>query len=181
YFLQLRQWSTFGTLEVATQTESEAKEYSVITEEDCEILKIPAKDYTRLKLEKIKLENKEKVKLILKCPYYEEWPILSIYELVALIKWKKFPPGHVIVESGKIISFVAYINSGYCDIYRSIVGLMKLQPKKVKKIQKLVCMGKLKEKESFGEISVLLQVPFTCTIVTGKEVEMAIIEDKDLF
>lgn len=50
YFLQLRQWSTFGTLEVATQTESEAKEYSVITEEDCEILKIPAKDYTRLKL-----------------------------------------------------------------------------------------------------------------------------------
>lgn len=42
-------------------------------------------------------------------------------------------------------------------------------------------MGKLNEKESFGEISVLLQVPFTCTIVTGKEVEMAIIEDKDLF
>lgn len=42
-------------------------------------------------------------------------------------------------------------------------------------------MGKLNEKESFGEISALLQVPFTCTIVTGKEVEMAIIEDKDLF
>nr|XP_045751552.1 cyclic nucleotide-binding domain-containing protein 1 [Mirounga angustirostris] len=177
----LRQWSTFGTLEVAAQTKSETKEHSVITEEDCEILKIPAKDYARLKSEKIKLENKEKVKLIRKCPYYEEWPTLSIYELVALIKWKKFPPGHVIVESGKIISFVAYINSGYCDIYRNIVGLMKLQSKKVKKIQKLVCMGRLKEKESFGEISVLLQVPFTCTIVTGKEVEMAIIDDKDLF
>lgn len=42
-------------------------------------------------------------------------------------------------------------------------------------------MGQLKEKESFGEISVLLQVPFTCTIITEKEVEMAIIEDKDLF
>nr|XP_025726315.1 cyclic nucleotide-binding domain-containing protein 1 [Callorhinus ursinus] len=177
----LRQWSTFGTLEVAAQTKSETKEHSVITEEDCEILKIPAKDYARLKSEKIKLENKEKVKLIRKCPYYEEWPTLSIYELVALIKWKKFPPGHVIVESGKIISFVAYINSGYCDIYRNIVGLTKLQSKKVKKIQKLVYMGRLKEKESFGEISVLLQVPFTCTIVTGKEVEMAIIEDKDLF
>nr|XP_035922835.1 cyclic nucleotide-binding domain-containing protein 1 [Halichoerus grypus] len=181
FWILLRQWSTFGTLEVAAQTKSETKEHSVITEEDCEILKIPAKDYARLKSEKIKLENKEKVKLIRKCPYYEEWPTLSIYELVALIKWKKFPPGHVIVESGKIISFVAYINSGYCDIYRNIVGLMKLQSKKVKKIQKLVCMGRLKEKESFGEISVLLQVPFTCTIVTGKEVEMAIIEDKDLF
>uniref|UniRef100_A0A8C0KJE4 Cyclic nucleotide binding domain containing 1 n=1 Tax=Canis lupus dingo TaxID=286419 RepID=A0A8C0KJE4_CANLU len=176
----LGQWSTFGTLEVAAQTESETKEYSVITEEDCEILKISAKNYARLKSEKIKLENKQKVKLIRKCPYYEEWPTLSIYELVALIKWKKFPPGHMIVESGKIISFVAYINSGYCNIYRNIVGLTKLEPKK-KKIKKLVCMGKLKEKESFGEISVLLQVPFTCTIITGKEVEMAIIEDKDLF
>lgn len=42
-------------------------------------------------------------------------------------------------------------------------------------------MGRLKEKESFGEISVLLQDPFPCTIITGKEVEMAIIEDKDIF
>ncbi|XP_039079816.1 cyclic nucleotide-binding domain-containing protein 1-like [Hyaena hyaena] len=177
----LRQWSTFGTLEVTAQTELETKEYSVITEEDCEILKIPAKDFARLKSEKIKLENKEKMKLIRNCPYYEEWPTLSICELVALIKWKKFPPGHVIVETGKIISFVAYINSGYCNIYRDVVGLIKLQPKKVKKIQKLVCMGTLKEKESFGEISVLLQLPFTCTIITGEEVEMAIIEDKDVF
>ncbi|XP_077627466.1 cyclic nucleotide-binding domain-containing protein 1 isoform X3 [Crocuta crocuta] len=177
----LRQWSTFGTLEVTAQTELETEEYSVITEEDCEILKIPAKDFARLKSEKIKLENKEKMKLIHNCPYYEEWPTLSICELVALIKWKKFPPGHVIVETGKIISFVAYINSGYCNIYRNVVGLIKLQPKKVKKIQKLVCMGTLKEKESFGEISVLLQLPFTCTIITGEEVEMAIIEDKDVF
>lgn len=41
-------------------------------------------------------------------------------------------------------------------------------------------MGKLKERESFGEISILLQSPFTCTIITGREVEMAIIEDKDI-
>uniref|UniRef100_A0A673UZY1 Cyclic nucleotide binding domain containing 1 n=1 Tax=Suricata suricatta TaxID=37032 RepID=A0A673UZY1_SURSU len=178
---KLQQWSAFGTLEVKAQTDSETKEYTVITVEDCEILKIPAKDFSRLKSEKLKHENKEKVKLIHNCPYYEEWPTLSICKLAALIKWKKFPPGHVIVESGKIITFVAYINSGYCNVYRNIIGLMKLQPKKVKKIQKLVCMGTLKEKESFGEISILLQVPFTCTIVTGEEVEMAIIEDKDLF
>ncbi|XP_032325800.1 cyclic nucleotide-binding domain-containing protein 1 [Camelus ferus] len=177
----LGQWSTFGTLEVTAKIESETKAYSVVTEEDCEILKIPAKNCAKLKSEKTKLENKRKVKLILKCPYYKEWPTLSIYELVALIKWKTFPPGHVIVESGNIISFVAYINSGYCKIYRNIVGLSKPQSKKVKKVQKLVYMGTLQEKESFGEISVLLQVPFTCTVVTGNGVEMAIIEDKDLF
>uniref|UniRef100_A0A452E2F2 Cyclic nucleotide binding domain containing 1 n=1 Tax=Capra hircus TaxID=9925 RepID=A0A452E2F2_CAPHI len=176
----LGQWSTFGTLEVAAHIEPETKEYSVVTEEDCEILKIPANNYAKLKTEKTKLENQHKVKLIHKCPYYVEWPTLSIYELVTFTKWKKFPPGHVIVESGNIISFVAYINSGYCKIYRNIIGFTKLQSRKVKKIQKHVYMGRLNEKESFGEISVLLQVPFTCTIVTGEDVEMAIIEDKDL-
>ncbi|KAI5255560.1 Cyclic Nucleotide-Binding Domain-Containing Protein 1 [Manis pentadactyla] len=128
---QLGQWSTFGTLEVTAQTESKTKQYSVVTEENCEILKIPAKDYAKLKSEEIKLENKEKVKLIHKCPYYKEWPTLSIYELAALTKWKTFPPGHVIVESGNITTFVAYINSGYCNIYRSIVGLVRLPSKKV--------------------------------------------------
>lgn len=48
-FLQLGQWSTFGTLDITAQIESEAKEYAVVTEEDCEILKIPAKNYAKLK------------------------------------------------------------------------------------------------------------------------------------
>ncbi|XP_040848802.1 cyclic nucleotide-binding domain-containing protein 1 [Ochotona curzoniae] len=174
---KLGQWSTFGSLDLELETQP----FSVVTEEECEILKISAKEYEKLKMEKIKQDNIQKFKLIHNCPYYEEWPTLSINELVMLIKWKKFPPGHVIVESGDVISFVAFINSGYCNIYRSIIGLVKLQTNKVKKSPKLVYMGRLKEKESFGEISVLLQEPFPCTIITGKEVEMAIIEDKDIF
>ncbi|XP_063112929.1 cyclic nucleotide-binding domain-containing protein 1 [Cavia porcellus] len=179
--LMLRRWDTFGSLEVIPDTELKTRPLAVVAEEDCEFLKIPAKDYEKLKLEKERLEKIHKFKLIRKCPYYEDWPTLSISELTALIKWKKFPEGHVIVESGHIISFVAYVNHGYCKIYRSIVGLVKLSPKKVKKTQKLVYMGKLKEKESFGEISVLLQVPFSCTIIAGKDVEIGIIEDKDIF
>uniref|UniRef100_A0A8D2AMD8 Cyclic nucleotide binding domain containing 1 n=1 Tax=Sciurus vulgaris TaxID=55149 RepID=A0A8D2AMD8_SCIVU len=177
--LVLGQLSTFGSLEVTPEKELEIQ--SVVTEDNCEILKIPAKEYAKLKLEKIKCEKTQKLKLIHKCPYYKEWPTLSIYELIPLLKWKKFPPGHVIVQSGNIISFVAYIHSGYCNIYRSIIGLVKLQTNKVKKVRKLVCMGTLKENESFGEISVLLQVPFLCTVISGTEVEMAIIEDQDIF
>ncbi|XP_044919067.1 cyclic nucleotide-binding domain-containing protein 1-like [Mustela putorius furo] len=116
----LRQWSTFGTLEVEAQTESQTKEYSVITEEDCEILKISAKNYARFKSEKIKLENKEKVKLIRKCPYYEEWPTLSIHELVALIKWKKFPPGHDPVN----ISLYGKIYGSLKPLERKILSLI---------------------------------------------------------
>ncbi|XP_076691886.1 cyclic nucleotide-binding domain-containing protein 1 [Callospermophilus lateralis] len=173
-----KRWGTFGSLKITPEMELEIQ--SVVTEDNCEILKIPAKEYEKLKLEKVKSENLQKLKLIRKCPYYMEWPTLSIYVLIPLLQWKKFPPGHVIVKSGNIISFVAYIHSGSCNIYRSIIGLMKLQTNKVKKIRKLVYMGTLKKNESFGEISVLLQVPFPCTVIAGTEVEMAIIEDKDI-
>ncbi|XP_048214728.1 cyclic nucleotide-binding domain-containing protein 1 [Perognathus longimembris pacificus] len=177
----LRRWNTFGTLEEIAGSDLEIFPLSVVTEEDCEILKISAKDYASFKLKNSKYDKMQKLKLIRQCPYYTNWPTLSIYELISFSKWKKFPPNHVIVESGEIISFLAFINSGYCNIYRSIVGLVKQPLNKVKKVRKLVYMGRLKEKESFGEISVLLQTPVTCTIITGTEVEMAIIEDVDLF
>ncbi|XP_038966884.1 cyclic nucleotide-binding domain-containing protein 1 isoform X7 [Rattus norvegicus] len=175
--LTVKKWGVFGSLEV--RPDMDECERSIVTDDDCEILKIPTKEYEKLKLEKVKRENAQKLKLIRKCPFYEIWPTLSIYELVSLSTFKIFPPGHVLVESGDIISFVGFINSGYCNIYRNIVGLVDLSLK-VKKIKKLVYMGKLKERESFGEISILLQSPFTCTIITGREVEMAIIEDKDI-
>lgn len=57
--------------------------------------------------EKTKLENQQKVKLIHKCPYYVEWPTLSIYELVTFTKWKKFPPGHG--EFNAIFDYFLYI------------------------------------------------------------------------
>ncbi|XP_059109880.1 cyclic nucleotide-binding domain-containing protein 1 [Peromyscus eremicus] len=177
----LRKWDTFGSLEVAeAEAETDETLHSIVTEDDCEILKISAKEYEKLKLEKIRHENVQKLKLIRKCPFYENWPTLSVYDLASLSKWKVFPPGHVLVESGTVISFVGFINSGYCNIYRDVVGLMKQRLHKVKKTKKLVYMGKLREKESFGEISILLQTPFTCTIITGREVEMTIIEDKDI-
>ncbi|XP_021015364.1 cyclic nucleotide-binding domain-containing protein 1 [Mus caroli] len=176
--LIVKKWGIFGSLKGGP--EMDESDRSVVTDSDCEILKIPAKEYEKLKLEKVKHENAQKLKLIRKCPFYETWPTLSIWELVSISKFKNFPPGHVLVESGTVISFVGYINSGYCNIYRNVVGLVDLPINKVKKIKKLVYMGKLKEKESFGEISILLQAPFTCTIITGREVEMAVIEDKDI-
>ncbi|GAB1287604.1 Cyclic nucleotide-binding domain-containing 1 [Apodemus speciosus] len=176
--LIVKKWGVFGCLK--SSDEIEESQRSVVTDYDCEILKIPTKEFEKLKLEKVKQENAQKLKLIRKCPFYATWPTLSIWELVSISKMKSFPPGHVLVESGTVISFVGYINSGYCNIYRNIVGLVDLSLNKVKKMKKLVYMGKLKEKESFGEISILLQAPFTCTIITGREVEMAVIEDKDI-
>ncbi|OBS58974.1 hypothetical protein A6R68_09901, partial [Neotoma lepida] len=89
----LKKWDTFGSLEVS-EAEVDQTLHSVVTEDDCEILKISAKEYEKLKLEKVRRENLRKLKLIRKCPFYENWPTLSIYDLVSLSKWKVFPPGH---------------------------------------------------------------------------------------
>ncbi|XP_051830277.1 cyclic nucleotide-binding domain-containing protein 1-like [Antechinus flavipes] len=131
-------------------------------------------------LEQAKTEKLVREELIHKCPYYRNWPRLSIDELTVHIKWKRYPPGHVLVTDGEIISFVAYIQSGFCNVYREVIGLVKYGIRKMKKKRRSVFMGKLQEKESFGEISVLLQIPFTCTIITGSEVEMGIINAEDM-
>nr|KAF6326186.1 cyclic nucleotide binding domain containing 1 [Pipistrellus kuhlii] len=177
---RLGQWSTFGTLEVTAQVQADPAVYSVVTEEDCELLKISAANYAKLKSEKTKLENRQIVQLIRGCPCYQAWPTLAIQELVLLVRWKRFPQGQVIVESGTVIPFVVYINSGHCNIYRDIVGLVRLHPRRVKKVRKLVYMGQLQRQRSFGELSALLQQPFTCTVVAGADVEAAIIQDTDL-
>ncbi|XP_028918098.1 cyclic nucleotide-binding domain-containing protein 1 isoform X1 [Ornithorhynchus anatinus] len=167
--------SSFGTLEVISGRKQRAV-FAIITEDDCEILKICSKEYSSIKEEIARRERTSREQLIQKCPYYNNWPKLSLFELTSLIKWQQFPPGYVLVKAGDIISFVGFIHSGYCKVFREIVGLVKHPPRKMGKKIRRVFLGKLHEKESFGEISVLLQVPFTCTIITGTEVELGIID-----
>ena len=43
-------------------------------------------------------------------------------------------------------------------------------------MDKQVVMGKLDATQSFGEVSIILNEPVTCSIVTATEVDVAIIE-----
>ncbi|XP_031802814.1 cyclic nucleotide-binding domain-containing protein 1 [Sarcophilus harrisii] len=180
HYIILGPWSGFGTLTELPEPKIGSNLYSLVMEDDCELLKINAKEYARVKEEQAKTEKLVREELIHKCPYYRNWPKLSVDELTVHIKWKRYPPGHVLVTDGEIISFVAYIQSGFCNVYREVIGLVKYGVRKTKKKRRRVFMGKLQEKESFGEISVLLQIPFTCTIITGSEVEMGIINAEDM-
>ncbi|XP_074062609.1 cyclic nucleotide-binding domain-containing protein 1 [Macrotis lagotis] len=173
-------WSGFGTLISLPKPKLGSNLYSLIMEEDCVLLKIDAKEYAKIKAEQAKKEKLTREQLIHKCPYYRNWPKLSINELTVHIKWRHYPPGHVLVTDGEVISFVAYIQSGFCKVYREIIGFVKSQHKKVAKKHRRVFIGELREKESFGEISVLLQLPFTCTVITGSEVELGVIEAEDI-
>ncbi|XP_027726694.1 cyclic nucleotide-binding domain-containing protein 1 [Vombatus ursinus] len=180
HYIILGPWNGFGTLIELPEPKLSSNLYSLIMEEDCELLKINAKEYAKIKEKQAKMEKLTREQLIHKCPYYRNWPKLSVEELTVHIKWRRYPPGHVLVTDGEIISFVAYIQSGFCKVYREVIGFMKCQLRKMKKKRRRVFMGKLQEKESFGEISVLLQIPFTCTIITGSEVELGIINAEDM-
>ena len=48
------------------------------------------------------------------------------------------------------------------------------------KVDKQVVMGKLEPTHSFGEVSVILNEPVTCSIVTATTVEVATIEPHKL-
>ncbi|XP_075775907.1 cyclic nucleotide-binding domain-containing protein 1 isoform X3 [Pelodiscus sinensis] len=167
--------SCFGTLEKAPLKLSHLL-LSIVAEENCEILKISSTDYLRIKKEIAKREHVAKEELIHGCPYYRAWPMLYVFQLMSYLKWRQFPAGYVLVKGGEICTFVGFIKSGYCNAYRETEALVKLPLGKMVKRTRQVLVGQLQEKQSFGEVSILLQVPFTCRVITATDVKLGIIE-----
>ncbi|XP_074841541.1 cyclic nucleotide-binding domain-containing protein 1 [Carettochelys insculpta] len=167
--------SCFGTLEAAPPKLPHFL-LSIITEENCEILKISSRDYLRIKEEIAKREHIAKEELIHGCPYYRDWPMLYVFQLMSHLKWRQFPAGYVLVKGGEISSFVGFIKSGCCNAYRETEALVKLPLGKMVKQIRQVLVGQLHEKQSFGEVSILLQEPFMCRVVTATDVKLGIIE-----
>ncbi|XP_067146113.1 cyclic nucleotide-binding domain-containing protein 1 [Apteryx mantelli] len=177
--LKLVKGSCFGTLETLPSKMQKIR-LSIITEEDCEILKISCLDYLRVREEVAKHERVAKEELIRNCSYYHDWPQLYILQLAPHLQWRQFPAGHELVKVGEISAFVGFISSVFCNIYREVKALVELPlGKRVGRI-KDVPVGQLHRNKAFGEASILLQVPFTCTIVTATAVKMGIIDADDM-
>uniref|UniRef100_A0A4W3HYE7 Cyclic nucleotide-binding domain-containing protein n=1 Tax=Callorhinchus milii TaxID=7868 RepID=A0A4W3HYE7_CALMI len=172
--------SCFGTLEPIPNLDVSSSVLSVITESYCQMLKISVREYRRIKEEIILHDKIRKKELIQSCPFYAQWPKLSTNKLVAIMEWRKYPAGYVLVKEGEISSFAGYIMSGECHILRSIEVIVKRPLGKTVNETKHVIMGKLEKNESFGEISIIQQEPFTCTVVTGTDVELGVISDSAL-
>ncbi|XP_072324737.1 cyclic nucleotide-binding domain-containing protein 1 isoform X2 [Scyliorhinus torazame] len=170
---------SFGALSTNSHQKSN-NVLSVITEEKCEIIKISRGQYEHVKKDLMLHDQSVKEELIQACPFYQQWPKLSVNKLVELIKWKNFPENHVLVKEGEISSFAGYIKTGYCYIFKDIEILKKLSLGKMQSVVKHIIMGKLQEKESFGEISIILKKPFTCSIISGTDVELGVISADDL-
>ncbi|XP_043544068.1 cyclic nucleotide-binding domain-containing protein 1 [Chiloscyllium plagiosum] len=171
---------TFGELIPIPSQKTKENVLSVVTEDKCEIVKISTGQYEHVKRDLMQCDLLVKEELIQGCPFYQQWPKLSLHKLVELIKWKQFPENYVLVKEGEISSFAGFIKSGFCYIFKDIEALVKVPLGNVQSEVKHIIMGKLQEKESFGEISIILNKPFTCTIITATKVELGVISASDL-
>ncbi|KAL7984202.1 hypothetical protein Chor_002772, partial [Crotalus horridus] len=64
---------------------------SILTEENCDFLKIPSINYLRVKEEIAKHEQQAKEAVIRGSSFYQNWPMIFIFKLTAQLKWRKFP------------------------------------------------------------------------------------------
>ncbi|XP_077982622.1 cyclic nucleotide-binding domain-containing protein 1-like [Glandiceps talaboti] len=171
----------FGTLQRVEGREPNSKILTVLTKQvPCEFLRISCSDYKRI-TEQIRIrETSEKVDIIQACPTYNLWPRQSLQKLAVLIEWLKFPANTVLVSEGYKSPFIGFINAGECHVLRQVEVMENLPNGQEVKRKKQVVMGKLKKSESFGEISVLLREPITCSIVTAMNIEIGVITPERL-
>ncbi|KAM6953120.1 cyclic nucleotide-binding domain-containing protein 1 [Aplochiton taeniatus] len=85
-------------------------------------------------------------------------------------------------REGKVCSFVAFIREGECNVLQDVHTVIKTPlEKRCQSVRiKSVVVGKLGPMESFGEVSILLDQPSPCSIVTATEVQFGILQPEDL-
>ncbi|XP_060537673.1 cyclic nucleotide-binding domain-containing protein 1 isoform X2 [Pantherophis guttatus] len=169
----------FGTL-VPLPLKKKHDVLTVLTEENCDFIKIPSINYLRVKEDIAKHEQQAKEEVIRGSPFYQNWPMIFIFKLTAQLKWRKFPTDYVFMEEGEISKYVGFIKSGHGNAYRIIPALVKRPLGKMAKQMRQVFIGQLHRHQSFGETSVLLQTPSTYTLKAATPVELGVINATDV-
>ncbi|KAL8559432.1 hypothetical protein ACOMHN_045229 [Nucella lapillus] len=166
----------FGTLQAIKGKESITRLLSVKTLDDyCELLKISVTDYAKVIVQIRQREQTEKLNLLMSCPQYKMWPRQPLQEVASLIEWISYPPNTVIVSEGYKAPFIGFIKSGECHVLRQVDVLHTLRNGKKEKKTKQVVMGKLGAADSFAEISLLLEEPIACSIVTATDMHLGVV------
>ncbi|XP_012679599.2 cyclic nucleotide-binding domain-containing protein 1 [Clupea harengus] len=162
---------SFGSLQENPEESSSTEVIRCVqTQEPCEILKIPNASYAKLRKDLQRKDFELKVSLIERCNFYLNWTRLPIHKLANLIQMKNFPANHVLAKEGKVCQFVAFIHQGECNILQDIETLMKPL-----KRGNCIVVGQLGPFESIGEVSLLMDTPSPCTIITRTPVQAGII------
>ena len=138
--------------------------------------------------------------LIFKCESYLKWPKHAVEDLITILDWENFSPNTskrfffcmhqikdliiallVLTTEGYRSPFMGFIQKGTCHVLRKVDVIRKDENGKPTKRMKQVVIGKIKENDSFGEVSVILKEPMTCSIVTETECRIGIIQYEKIY
>lgn len=171
----------FGTLSKVEGREPNSRLLSVISLEPCEFLKISTSDYARVIQIIQAREEEQKLSLAKMCKLFHSWPLLSLKKIAGLIKWRKFPPGQVLVKEGERCEVIGFIKKGECLLRRHINVAHTFPNGKKEQRTKSVLIGRLCTGDSFGESTVLKGLPMSCAVVTDTHVQIGTISTFDVY
>lgn len=170
----------FGVLSKVEEKEANSKLLSVVSLEPCEFLKISTSDYARVIQIIQAREEEQKLSLAKVCKLFNSWPLLSLKKIAGLIKWRKFPPGQVLVSEGERCEVIGFIKSGECLLRRYINVAHTFPNGRKEQRVKSVMIGRLSPGDSFGEITVLKGLPMPCSVITDTHVQIGTISTLDV-
>ncbi|XP_001637983.2 cyclic nucleotide-binding domain-containing protein 1 [Nematostella vectensis] len=171
----------FGTLDKIEGREANSRILSVLTLEPCEFLKISTNDYARIIQIISSREEEKKLSLAKTCKLFQSWPKLSLKKVAGLIRWRKFPPGQVLVNESERCEIIGFIKRGNCVLKRMITVAHTFPNGKKEKRTKPVVIGRLGPGDSFGETTVLKNRVMPCNVTTESIVEVGTISSLDVY
>jgi len=175
YVHKLTPGEWFGTLKKVEGREINSKVLTLITLEPCQFLKISIADYQRI-LTRIKQRiQTEKMSVIQAVPPYNKWAGMSVGKLAAILEWKTFPAGSVVMGEGEISPYIVFIRHGKCEVFRQVEAIKTLPNGRKRRLFKNVLMGELNEGDALGEYSIVEQKPFICTVVSTTDLDVGVI------
>ncbi|KAL9975123.1 hypothetical protein ACROYT_G012241 [Oculina patagonica] len=170
----------FGTLSKDEGREPNSGLPSVVSLEPCEFLKISTSDYARVIQIIQAREEEQKLSLAKVCKLFNNWPLLSLKKIAGLIKWRKFPPGQVLVSEGERCEVIGFIKKGDCLLRRYIEVAHTFPNGKKEQRTKSVMIGRLSPGDSFGESTVIKGLPMPCSVITDTPVQIGTISTLDV-
>ncbi|KAI0212923.1 Cyclic nucleotide-binding domain-containing protein 1 [Lamellibrachia satsuma] len=178
---QLQVGDCFGTLEQVSGRSLNSRILTVLTTDThCEFMKISTTDYARIIEQMKQREETAKVDLLQSCESFKLWSKQPLAKVASLITLNTFPPNTILVSESFTAPYIGIIKSGECRVLRQVEVMRPLPNGTMEKVDKQVVMGKLEATHSFGEVSIILDEPVTCSIVTATNVDVAVIEPHKL-
>lgn len=98
-----------------------------------------------------------------------------------LIEFIEFQANTIITSEGFRSPFIGFIQSGSCHVLRKVDVRRPREDGTIKLEMKQVVIGKLSAGQSFGELSVILLEPMTCSLVTETNCRIGLIHLEKIY